>query len=106
MTSRLCRAQTFAMPTRDELTGTIRQRTSRRSAPAQISFALTCAVLIAACAPNPPIASPQAVPVRRTVAPVCKLQGCCVGHGDVAYLQSDLIVMCTDGEPSRICDCH
>jgi hypothetical protein len=73
-------------------------------------LALTCAVVITACAPKPPIASsvpvPMLVPVPKMVAPACKLQGCCMGHGDVAYMQSDLIVMCTDGEASRICDCH
>jgi hypothetical protein len=73
---------------------------------AQISLALTCAVAITACAAKPPHASSQPMLPRKLVAPACKLQGCCIGHGDVAYLQSDLIVMCTDGEASRICDCH
>jgi hypothetical protein len=38
--------------------------------------------------------------------PLCKLEGCCAGHGAIAYVQPDKFIMCTDGEPSQICDCH
>jgi hypothetical protein len=68
---------------------------------------LGCLALVA-CATQPPSVAPQPslLPAGSQFAPACKLDGCCEGHGQVAYLQPDKFVMCTDGEPSRICDCH
>jgi len=68
-------------------------------------MALTC-LTIAACTSKPPPA--RSVPARTDpmIAPTCRIEGCCQGHGDVAYMQPDKIIMCTDGEPSAICDCH
>jgi len=60
---------------------------------------------MAACASKPPPLLPTQ-PASKTIYPACNLEGCCAGHGEVAYLQPDRFVMCTDGEPSRICDCH
>lgn len=62
-----------------------------------VAFGLTTCVR-----PPPPRAAATAV----RAGPACKLDGCCQGHGEVAYLQRDLIVMCTDGSPSLTCDCH
>lgn len=61
------------------------------------SFALTAC---AKPAPRPP------PPAQTRMVPACKLDGCCRGHGEVAYVQPDRFIMCTDGETSRICDCH
>lgn len=43
---------------------------------------------------------------RAAFAPLCKIDGCCEGHGTVGYVQPDKFIMCTDGSPSQICDCH
>jgi hypothetical protein len=80
--------------------------------------ALTCSLLMAACASHAPTAAAPPAP-ERTDAPLplikarpsavrmCKIEGCCPGRGDVAYLQSDWFVICAaDGLPSDICDCH
>lgn len=45
-------------------------------------------------------------PPRNQVAPMCKTDGCCAGHGDVALVQRDFAIICTDGQASDICDCH
>lgn len=80
---------------------------------------LCLALLLASCTNEPAalkasVAAPEkASPVSASItwsknafAPSCKLDGCCEGHGDVAYVQPDRFIMCTDGEPSQICDCH
>ena len=62
---------------------------------------------LAACASRlPPRLPPPLAPVPANANSTCNLAGCCAGHGEVAYLQPDRFVMCTDGEPSMICDCH
>lgn len=45
-------------------------------------------------------------PPRNLFAPMCKVDGCCAGHGEVAYVQRDFAIICTDGQASDICDCH
>jgi hypothetical protein len=75
------------------------------TAAARLCAMLAC-LAMGACASTP---VPVAVPAdqsKNIVSPACKLEGCCEGHGQVALLQPDRFVMCTDGEPSRICDCH
>lgn len=57
-------------------------------------------------APTAQAAAPAGSETWRRFAPACRLDGCCAGHGEVAYLQPDKFVMCTDGETSQICDCH
>jgi hypothetical protein len=43
---------------------------------------------------------------KNAAVPTCNFNGCCQGHGDVAFVQPDKAIMCTDGTPSEICDCH
>jgi len=88
-------------------------RPGRRAAFGRRLFAVAAAAAAASCAareaaPKPPVeaAAQPAPPSWRRFAPYCQLQGCCAGHGEVAYLQPDKIIMCTDGRPSEICDCH
>jgi hypothetical protein len=76
-------------------------------------LAVSMAAMLLACATKPglrvpppaPWAAPTLIPGQQFV-PACKLEGCCEGHGAVAYVQPDKFVMCTDGSPSQICDCH
>jgi hypothetical protein len=72
---------------------------------ARISIALACLV-ISACIAKRVVTTPLPAPTQPLIAPACKMEGCCEGHGEVAYLQPDRFIMCTDGEPSQICDCH
>lgn len=60
---------------------------------------------LSACSPAPPLAN-VAERISEIEGPTCNLEGCCEGHGDVAYLAPDKFIMCTDGEASQICDCH
>ena len=75
-----------------------------------LAVALVCAASMSACAPKqPPAPTPLAAavaPPRPTAVAECRLEGCCRDHGEVAYLQRDLAVICTDGTASTICDCH
>jgi len=64
-----------------------------------------CATPRTAHAPAPDGAGPLITPGQQFV-PACKIEGCCEGHGTVAYVQPDKFVMCTDGSPSQLCDCH
>jgi hypothetical protein len=73
-------------------------------------------VAAAACAPSRPAAALRPPPPPRVMdpprgpknaaVPSCNFNGCCQGHGDVAFVQPDKAIMCTDGTPSEICDCH
>lgn len=60
---------------------------------------------LAGCAAKPS-PQPAALGWGGRLAPECKLEGCCEGHGKVAYVQPDRNIMCTDGTSSQICDCH
>ena len=82
---------------------------------AQIGLLLAACLGASACSTETPkgVDTAKAAPVsaaatleRPDLAPQCITQGCCAGHGEVAYIQPDRFIMCTDGEPSRICDCH
>jgi len=74
----------------------------------RVGVAILLSAWLAACAarPVPVRAASPPLPVKTIPSPACNLEGCCAGHGEVAYLQPDRFVMCTDGEASRICDCH
>jgi hypothetical protein len=70
-----------------------------------VCLALVC-LAVGGCASK---AQPPLVPLKPSHiinSSTCNLEGCCAGHGKVAYLQPDRFVMCTDGAPSTICDCH
>ena len=43
---------------------------------------------------------------KAAASPACRLENCCAGRGDVAYMQADWFVICADGLPSDVCDCH
>lgn len=61
---------------------------------------------IGACATQPePVESPITYP-DYDLSQSCNIEGCCAGHGDHGVLQPDRIIMCADGTPSLICDCH
>lgn len=76
-----------------------------------LCLALVCGSAIAGCAAKPPSPTQQAVVIpgkqsHPVTAPICRVEGCCPGRGEKAYLQSDWFVICADGLPSDICDCH
>lgn len=88
---------------------------------AQIGLLLAACLAVGACSTGGTLSDTSSVPVKTSAAeamsrsaalaqpdaaPQCITEGCCTGHGDVAYIQPDRFIMCTDGEPSRICDCH
>ena len=78
---------------------------------ARLCAIVVCGALTATCGSAPSTTpTPKAVsqPADARVLPEfsCKVEGCCAGHGEVARVQPDKLIICTDGEPSQICDCH
>jgi hypothetical protein len=67
----------------------------------RLCVALTACIAIAIAAY---VFGPAAV--SSPPAPICRVEGCCPGRGEIAYVQPDLLVICGDGLPSEICDCH
>jgi len=66
---------------------------------------MVAARILTACAHKPAPLTP--VPDYGAIMlQSCNVQGCCVGHGGVAALQPDRLLMCRDGQVSQICDCH
>jgi hypothetical protein len=59
-----------------------------------------------AAGPTQQLTAPALSILKHPLAPQCKIEGCCEGHGEVAYVQPDYLIICTDGQPSEICDCH
>jgi hypothetical protein len=72
----------------------------------QASAAPPVMAALPAPAPAPQSTAPTLLILKHPMAPQCKIEGCCEGHGDVAYVQPDYLIICTDGQPSEICDCH
>jgi len=75
--------------------------TKRR--PACFLLILASISLSTCTSPTQPASPSQA---RNVHAPQCVVEGCCEGHGKVAFVQMDKAIMCTDGTASEICDCH
>jgi len=71
--------------------------------PACVLLIVSAIALVTCTGPTSQATSSQA---RNGPAPQCVVEGCCEGHGDVAFLQMDKAIMCTDGTASEICDCH
>lgn len=73
------------------------------------TLALT-GLALTACAPKHEAAKARQAAAEALLspapAPLCKTEGCCKGHGEVSHVQSDFLVICTDGQSSEICDCH
>ena len=84
----------------------MRSRIGMRCRAARLGTMLICGLAFGACTPKaaPPAPMPQLS--DKSPVPMCRIEGCCQGHGNVAYMQPDKIIMCTDGQPSEICDCH
>jgi hypothetical protein len=63
---------------------------------------------MSACAAKSSSPAPPPAPLfeRPNPAPYCKIEGCCQNHGGGGYLQPDKLIICADGQPSEICDCH
>lgn len=73
----------------------------------RVVIELVISLCLAACATHEPAAArTPAHPIENFFAPLCDVKGCCQGHGQVAYVQPDKAIMCTDGSTSDICDCH
>ncbi len=81
---------------------------------ARIAIVLVVGFALEACASEPLIipapSEAELLPAMDVQPPppsdTCRLEGCCAGRGEKAYLQSDWYVMCPDGLPSDVCDCH
>jgi hypothetical protein len=67
---------------------------------------VACGLALAACGSKPPKTASHVEDARVMPEFICKIDGCCAGHGEVARVQPDKLIICTDGTPSEICDCH
>ena len=75
---------------------------------AGLLMVVVASLLVGACSAKPATATRPSSPppVVQASGPACITEGCCAGHGTVAYIQPDRFIMCTDGQASQICDCH